>query len=432
MKQAVIINGVFDSFIFSGSHKIPEGAILLPVDVINGNVSSSDVETKDMVSGEVVIEADKCVETFMERWKPLDEVKSVYKRRYAERFQQEIDWHFKDITSVDDELDFLDDKRSWEGLGNSLEDAKRNTYKALNDLDEKKALENQIVLDLKKIDESENVEDVLLIWDSYEFRPETICVECLEFRASISNNEAKGKFFLNSMWHRLGRECATTEFDRIVRVSKLEFKEVEKPNTSTLGDNLLFARQDFGIRIGADVKDKTALDVMHETVHGFWMPFDRSGTLETSGLKMVGTPIPDASGFSKTLEDVMLETAQKIWDLGKKINVFWSGGIDSTGVLVAFLRTAKPGDLDRLCVCYSEGSATSSVSEYPEFYADFIDGKLNKKRTDVGEEETYSGLVSTPTNTRLSELVNRGELAVSGEIGDQLFGSATFLSDPHL
>lgn len=71
------------------------------------------------------------------------------------------------------------------------------------------------------------------------------------------------------------------------------------------------------------------------------------------------------------------------------INLFWSGGIDSTSVLVAFLKHAK--DLSKLRVLYS----TFSIKENPTFYYHLKDNKdieLIEFSGDVYLNQTLNGV----------------------------------------
>ena len=82
-------------------------------------------------------------------------------------------------------------------------------------------------------------------------------------------------------------------------------------------------------------------------------------------------PLPDMSK-KKVLPyyDINIMEAETILKMGKRINVMWSGGIDSTSVLSSFLIAgAKP---DQLYVTMT----TDSIDEYPWFYHNIIDGKI--------------------------------------------------------
>ena len=400
---------------------------------------------------------------YIEWWKPLEEVREVYLRRFADIAAAEVAWHYPKKENQNKLLDFMNNKCSWEDVGveGSKEEIIALGYKLLIEIDglaDFKKYLGKISTKIKKANTPTEIVDIYENWTSYG-EEDDICQECLDFRIQFAENHLEGgalrsRATLNGIWGILGRECATDEFDRIVRIFGVEDDSVnETPFTGTLGDNLVMCRQDFGVRIGADVKERTALDVMAHTVHAFWMPIDRSGTLETPGLKLVGPPIPDATGFNKTLEDCMLEEAQRLWDTGRQLRVYWSGGIDSTGVLVALIRTAKGDDLDRLTVCYTDTEirnntvegfliaqqwgrtyVDTSIDEYELFFNKFIDGKLNAECISPVEPSKFyskgsSWVISNGTVKHLADSARDGYLVVTGELGDQLFGSAAFGND---
>ena len=99
--------------------------------------------------------------------------------------------------------------------------------------------------------------------------------------------------------------------------------------------------------------------------------------------------------------DSIIDEAQRL-DL--PIQVAWSGGIDSTVALISLTRRLRARkDLDRLIVCLS----IDSIYEYPRFYEQFIMDTLRTRP------------MPTPLPTMLAEEM----ITVTGEHGDQLFGS---------
>ena len=135
---------------------------------------------------------------------------------------------------------------------------------------------------------------------------------------------------------------------------------------------------------------------------------DRTGVLPPPFPWRVLDPIPapgdsvaefgtlcDARGEELVAEAVMANTT---------IRHFWSGGIDSTSALIALMRAAeRQGCTDRLCVLLS----MDSVLEYPEFYLRLIDGRFAVES------------VRPP----MAQALQPDALNVTGEHGDQLFGS---------
>jgi len=140
----------------------------------------------------------------------------------------------------------------------------------------------------------------------------------------------------------------------------------------------------------------------------FWLPrisvgsggIDRTGKL--NNFKSDYVPIPtDISNFNKSFADVCLDEAQKLWKDNDFIDLLWSGGIDSTAVAVALLKT-KPETKKLQLTCTS-----FSIIEYPEFY------ETHKDICNVlSVEEFFS-----------KERVQSNHLIVTGDVGDQIWGS---------
>lgn len=133
---------------------------------------------------------------------------------------------------------------------------------------------------------------------------------------------------------------------------------------------------------------------------------DRTGTLDHGFAYDVLDPIPEAGSFDRDLADLCDRRANAIIGRSERDGVplalAWSGGIDSTAACVALLRALFGREADLRIVHSRE-----SVREYQHFYDRFIEGKL--KRTTVGSiQKAYAGK----------------HLLVTGEHGDQLFGSA--------
>jgi hypothetical protein len=80
----------------------------------------------------------------------------------------------------------------------------------------------------------------------------------------------------------------------------------------------------------------------------------------------------------KTIPELFYNRATEIIALAgtKKIAVAWSGGIDSTAILVEFLKLLSN---DRLIILMND----NSIHEYPEFYSRYIEGKIETKLFDL-------------------------------------------------
>ena len=73
-------------------------------------------------------------------------------------------------------------------------------------------------------------------------------------------------------------------------------------------------------------------------------PYDRTG--EHNTLNVDYTPIPQIpKNWNRDFSDICDERAQELWDLGKPLRVWWSGGIDSSTTLTALIKTKKPEDV---------------------------------------------------------------------------------------
>ncbi|MDR3570915.1 MAG: hypothetical protein P4L81_01810 [Candidatus Pacebacteria bacterium] len=133
---------------------------------------------------------------------------------------------------------------------------------------------------------------------------------------------------------------------------------------------------------------------------------DRTGTVRTPIRSHLLSPIPAVRPFSKTYEELCDERAREILqradELSLPIYTMWSGGIDSTLVLVSLLKHATETQKKNITVLMSD----ESINEYPRFYREHIYGKLH-----------------TESSVRFPELIGTNLMLVGGEHNDQLFGS---------
>ena len=90
-------------------------------------------------------------------------------------------------------------------------------------------------------------------------------------------------------------------------------------------------------------------------------------------LDLVKNPLPDNISPKPVgaFDDLVIRRATELWDIGKPIRLWWSGGIDSTCALVGLLHTRKLGD--DLTVYLS----TDSVKENPKFYDILVKSRIN-------------------------------------------------------
>ena len=122
-------------------------------------------------------------------------------------------------------------------------------------------------------------------------------------------------------------------------------------------------------------------------------------------LDLVENPFIDIpTNFTPTLEELINLRALELWDIGKPIRVWWSGGIDSTCVIVSLLKTMR---LDTDLIVYL---SKASVKENPGFY-DLLVNKKIKLEWHSDENYIYDN----------DELWNGQTINVNGNGGDELF-----------
>jgi hypothetical protein len=121
-------------------------------------------------------------------------------------------------------------------------------------------------------------------------------------------------------------------------------------------------------------------------------------------------PIPDIDNseldFGRVIESIAEQFCKHATQSGKKVYICWSGGIDSTSILVSLLKVASPEFLKNLTVLYS----SSSLVENAYFFSRFIDKKLQAENID-----TFS---VTPDN-------HDKIIMLDGEAGNQVMGQTS-------
>ncbi|MEO0798344.1 MAG: hypothetical protein AAFY53_03955 [Pseudomonadota bacterium] len=137
---------------------------------------------------------------------------------------------------------------------------------------------------------------------------------------------------------------------------------------------------------------------------------DRTETLDHGFPYQILSPIPPLIEpplpFSTIAANRALEIAQRAEREQKQIHLLWSGGIDSTCAIAALIR-ALGDDRGRLIV----HTTAQSRQEYPGFEKAHLSAPIRVKRiAHVGH--SYSG----------------DAIVVTGELGDQIFGSAKALT----
>jgi hypothetical protein len=136
---------------------------------------------------------------------------------------------------------------------------------------------------------------------------------------------------------------------------------------------------------------------------------DRTGTVSTPVRTKSLFPIPTFRPMSKTFEEICnergTELLQRAERLGIPLYTFWSGGIDSTLVLISLLKNATPEQKKNMVVLMSG----ESIAENPNFYRDHIYGQVRRD-----------------SSVTFFYLLGGDCLIVNGEHNDQLFGAETF------
>jgi hypothetical protein len=142
-------------------------------------------------------------------------------------------------------------------------------------------------------------------------------------------------------------------------------------------------------------------------LYGNWVvPLDRTGTISTPIRSVSLFPVPTYRAFSKSYEDLCSDRAGEILGkaekLGVRIYVMYSGGIDSTCILVSLLKQATPQQRKNIVVLLSQ----ESIAEYPRFYQEHIRGKLK-----------------VDSSIRFPDLLGGGDMLLSAEHNDMVMGS---------
>lgn len=140
-----------------------------------------------------------------------------------------------------------------------------------------------------------------------------------------------------------------------------------------------------------------------------YMPVDRMDMFNP--FDMAYESIPPTENFNKTFEECSMEAAKDLWQLGKPIELFWSGGIDSSGALIALLETKSNTDV--LNIRYTQ----DSIDEFPLMWE-----RLVKHRNDP----------LPPKEMLVNDLFeNHDIIKITGECGDQCFGSDALHKNLH-
>lgn len=157
-------------------------------------------------------------------------------------------------------------------------------------------------------------------------------------------------------------------------------------------------------------------------IHQMTLPFLGKNTLGCWDRNLILSPNTQLTvlrplGISTaglSFDGICLKRAEELVGIAragnKKIWIFWSGGLDSTGAYLALREVASPNEIG---VIYS----ADSLLEHPELW-----GQIK------GVHETFEiNMYNIWTGV---EFACKDGIAVTGEIGDQLFGSMMFSDYP--
>lgn len=138
-------------------------------------------------------------------------------------------------------------------------------------------------------------------------------------------------------------------------------------------------------------------------------PHDRFGAVDPpqNFVKNPGsdfTFVPKVGGVQVQYQHIVDSTAKRLAALDRPLTVYWSGGIDSTVVLIALIKQG----VQTIEVAMNE----KSIIENGDFYRGYIQGKLKT----VDPIDVPTKLLTTAEN-----------VIVTGELNDQLFGSDAML-----
>ena len=142
-------------------------------------------------------------------------------------------------------------------------------------------------------------------------------------------------------------------------------------------------------------------------LYGNWViPVDRTGTMRTPVRDVSLFPVPKFRAFSRSYEDICNDRAREILEnadkLGVRIHVMYSGGIDSTCVLVSLLKHATLEQRRNMVVLLSH----ESICENPRFYEEHIRGKLKVE-----------------SSITFADLLGGADMLLSAEHNDMVMGS---------
>lgn len=171
------------------------------------------------------------------------------------------------------------------------------------------------------------------------------------------------------------------------------------------GDSVVYHHFNIAEKIlpGSAKKTNIIETLMATTGVYFGQISDRTDTF-LGRYKTIKNPIPTIPNtFTKTFDEISLARAQQIIDMDKEIVIAYSGGIDSTFVLVQFLKLLNNTNRIKLIM------NGNSIIENQNFYDNYIKDKINT----VISNEYHSRFIPTSD-----------QVLITGDQIPQLFGQS--------
>lgn len=144
--------------------------------------------------------------------------------------------------------------------------------------------------------------------------------------------------------------------------------------------------------------------------------YDRTQTILKNNNLCVLSPLKKPNYKTYNIDEICYDRVISIYNKIPKsslVHIMWSGGIDSTVTLVSFLKYFP--DKERLIIF---SNFNESIKENPNFYFNFIENKVKCKKIN-----------SLLFNTQLENVADNNDVVITGEIGDQIFGSDNYFKD---
>jgi len=395
--------------------------------ILGSNQSPSDIETMIMVF-------NSYKNMYVEKYKPINEVRTVALHRLNVMCSAAKHWHYPVENNETECREFINGSRLLVDasmiVGNTIEEKVINAFKRIRTPEIRAALDKKLDSMIAAINNETDAMKIMTISADEESYLEAAiideeeCPECQAFMVAMPSSSSVRMVF------DLSANCGANSLRKLVNLLGQETSTSETVFNGTLGDTLHFARPDMIDVIGITNHKPTAIEKIAHKIHTLYVPVDRSGTLP-SPIKMTASAIPNVGSFDETFANVADSRAAALWDENKKLSVFWSGGIDSTTALVALLKNVPINRLSDLTVHLN----SASIAEYPEFYTDYIDGKITLAQTPPTKKPTdrflAEDIFAGNTTKEIAEVL-KTNLVVTGELGDQCFGSSAFAKNQDL